>query len=133
MFGMPEQRVVVESDLGVETDQLLVLGDDQRIDLEQAHVLVDEGLVELRQQRTGLLGEIAVELQRVRDGAHVMRPDAGGRIDREGHDLLRRVVRDLFDVHAAFGRDDEGDAARSRGRPASTDRIRVSIAEPSSM
>ena len=37
--GMAEQRVVVEVDLGVEADQLVVLGDDQRIDLEQAHVL----------------------------------------------------------------------------------------------
>ena len=27
-------------------------------------------------------------------------------------DLLRRVVRDFLDVHAAFGRDDEGDARR---------------------
>jgi hypothetical protein len=38
-----------------------------------------------------------------------MMPVAG--IDREGHDLLGRVVRDLLDVHAAFGRGDEGDAA----------------------
>ena len=40
-----------------------------------------------------------------------MRHDAGRRIDREGLDLLRRVVRDLLDIHAAFRRDDEGDAA----------------------
>ena len=41
-----------------------------------------------------------------------MRHDPGRRVDREGQDLLRRVVRDLLDVHAALGRDDEGDAAR---------------------
>ena len=87
-----------------------VLGDDQRIDLEQAHVLGDEGLVELGEQRPRLLRQVGVELQRLRHVAHVMRHDAGRRIDREGHDLVRRVVRDLFDVHAAFGRDDEGDA-----------------------
>ena len=40
-----------------------------------------------------------------------MRHHAGGRIDREGGDLLRRVVRDLLDVHAALGRDHEGDPA----------------------
>ena len=45
--GMAEQRVVVEADLGVEADQLLVLGDDQRIDLQQRHVGLDEGLVEI--------------------------------------------------------------------------------------
>ena len=39
-----------------------------------------------------------------------MAHDAGGGIDREGHDLLGRVVRDVLDVDAAFGRDDEGDA-----------------------
>ena len=40
----------------------------------------------------------------------MMRHDAGRRIDREGHDLLGRVMGDLLDVHAAFGRDHEGDA-----------------------
>ena len=39
-----------------------------------------------------------------------MRADIGGGIDREGDDLLRRVVRHLLDIHAAFGRDHEGDA-----------------------
>ena len=36
------ERVVVEIDLGVEADDLAVLGHDQRIDLQQAHVLGDE-------------------------------------------------------------------------------------------
>ena len=34
----------------------------------------------------------------------------GVRIDREGVDLVGRIVGDLLDVHAAFGRDDEGHA-----------------------
>ncbi len=33
----------------------------------------------------------------------------GGRIDGEGQDLLRRLRGHLLDVHAAFGRADEGD------------------------
>ncbi len=37
-----------------------------------------------------------------------MRHDAGGGIDREGHDLLGIVVRDVLDVDAAFGGDHEG-------------------------
>ena len=32
-----------------------------------------------------------------------MAHDAGRRIDREGHDLLGRIVRDFLDVDAAFG------------------------------
>ena len=107
---MQEQRVVVEIGLGVEADQLFVLGDDQRIDLEQAHIGVDEGLVDVGEQRPQLLRQIGVELQRLRHAAHMMRADAGDRIDRNGHDLVRRVVRHFFDVHAAFGGDHDGDA-----------------------
>ena len=64
--GMAEQRVVVEADLGVEADELVVLGDDQRIDLEQAHVLLGEGLVEPGEQPAHLLLQIAGEVQRLR-------------------------------------------------------------------
>ncbi len=39
-----------------------------------------------------------------------MRADVRHRIDRDGDDLVRRVVRDLLDVHAAFGRGDDRDA-----------------------
>ena len=37
---------------------------------------------------------------------------AGRGIDREGNDLVGRIMRDLLDVHAAFGRNDESDAGR---------------------
>ena len=40
-----------------------------------------------------------------------MRLKPGGGIDRQRLDLLRRVVGDLFDVHAPFGRGDDSDAA----------------------
>ena len=56
---MAEQRVVVEADLGVEAEELAVLGDDQRIDLEQAHVALDKGLVEIGDERAHLLLQIA--------------------------------------------------------------------------
>ena len=50
------ERVVVEIDLGIEADDLAVLGHDQRIDFQQAHVLGDEGVVEALHQRAALLG-----------------------------------------------------------------------------
>ena len=107
---MAKQRVVVEADLGVEAEQLPVLGDDQRIDLEQAHVRFGERLVEPGEHAAHLLLQIGVEAERLaKRGAH----DAGRcwrRIDRDGDDLVRRVVRDLLDVHAAFGRHHDGDA-----------------------
>ena len=43
---MAEQRVVVEVDLGVEREQLAVLGRDEGIDLDQRGVRLDESLVE---------------------------------------------------------------------------------------
>lgn len=108
--GVTEQGVVVERHLGVEHAELALLGHDQRVDLQHGHVLGDEGRVELRGELLGLLGEVTGELQRVGDGAAVMAHDAGRGIDREGDDLFRVVVRDVLDVDAAFGRDDEGDA-----------------------
>ncbi|KAF0128078.1 MAG: hypothetical protein FD148_1880 [Methylocystaceae bacterium] len=109
---MAIERVVFEADLGVEAAQLAVLGDDQRIDLQELHVLGDERRVELFSQRARLFGEIAGEAERGGDLAAVMRHQPRRRIDREGHDLLGRVMRHLFDVHAAFGRDHIGDARR---------------------
>ena len=42
----------------------------------------------------------------------MVRHDPGRRIDGERVDFLRRVVRHVLDVHAALGREHEGDAAR---------------------
>ena len=109
--GVAEQRVVVERHLCVEHAQMAVLHDDQRIDLEQAHVLLDEGLVEDREQRIAVLGRVAVELQRAVERLQIGCRDALFRVDGDGDDLFRRVMRDRLDVHAALGRDDEGDAA----------------------
>src|ERR1700738_406349 len=106
-FRVAIERVVVERYLGVEHTQVALFGDDQRGDLQHRHVLGDEGRVELGYQLLCLLGEIALEAQRLGDDAAVVAHDAGGGIDREGHDLLRRVVRDVLDIDAAFGRDHE--------------------------
>ena len=107
---MAVERVGIEIDLGVEAAQLTLLRDHQRIDFQHRHVGGDEGVVELRGQLLGLLGKIAFEAERLRDMAAVMRHHAGGGIDRESHDLLRRIMRHLLDVHASFGRNHIGDA-----------------------
>ncbi|CAH1659504.1 hypothetical protein CHELA40_11740 [Chelatococcus asaccharovorans] len=109
---MPVERVGIEGDFRIEALQLAVLGDDQRVDLEHRHVLGDEGGVEIGDELAGLLGEVAGEAERLRHGAAVVRHHAGRRIDREGMDLLGRLVSDVLDVHAAFRRDDEGNAPR---------------------
>ena len=106
---MPLERVGIETHLGVEADQLAVLVDDERIDLEEAHVLLDERAVEVGDERAQLLLQVAAQAERFRDAPYVMRTDVRHRVDGDGDDLLRRVVRDLLDVHPAFGGDDDRD------------------------
>ena len=108
---MAELGVGIEADLGVEDEQLAVVGDGERIDLDLRGVGADEGLEEQLRYLLRLLRQIAVEAEREGDGAAVMRHEAGGRIDGEGMDLFGRVVGHFLDVHAALGRDDESDAA----------------------
>ncbi len=108
---MAEKCVVVERDLGIEREQLAVLGDHQRIDLQKAHVLGDEGRIETLDQRAALLGGKTVEVQGLGDAQADVGGIADDGIDMGGVDLLRRFFRHLLDVHAAFGGKDEGNAA----------------------
>ena len=52
-------------------------------------------------------GKVARQAERGRDRAAMVRHDAGRRVDGQRGDLFRRVVRDGFDIHAAFGRHDQ--------------------------
>ncbi len=54
---------------------------------------------------------VARKAQCGRNGAAVMRHQPGRGIDRQGRDLVRRVVSDILNVHAALGRSDDRDAA----------------------
>src|SRR6516225_6597410 len=110
--GVAVERVVVERNLGIQTNDLAGFGHDQRIDLKQAHVLGQKSLVEPRQHVFGLLGLLAVKTENPRHVARMMRHETGRGIDRETHDLVRRLMRDFFDVHAALGRRDEGHPRR---------------------
>ncbi len=100
---MAVEGVAVEADLGVEHAELVVRGDDQRVHLQHLHVLLDEGPVELGQERGPLLGEVAVQVQRLGERPAVVREHPGGRVDLDGVDLLRGGVSDVLDVHAALG------------------------------
>src|SRR5207253_6053966 len=78
--GVAIKRVVVEANLGVETDQLPGLGDDERIDLEETHVLGEERLIELGEYRGRLFGEVAGEAEHLGGAPPVVRQEAGRRI-----------------------------------------------------
>ena len=107
---MAVERVVIETDLGIEADQLSVLGDDQRIDLQEGHVLLGEGFVEAGQQAAHLLLLVGIEPERLGDAPHMVRTDVRHRVDRDRHDPVGRVMGHLLDVHAALGGDDHRDA-----------------------
>jgi len=107
------RNAVVETDFGVEANELAGFGDDQRIDFEEIHVLGQEGLIKLGQHGLGLFGQLAAKSESAGDLPGMMGHETGRRIDREREDLLRPRARNLLDFHAAFGRGDEGDA---RGR-----------------
>ena len=108
---MPEQRIAVEAHLGVEHEEIAVLGLDQRVDLEHFAIEIHEGGIELLGQLLRLLVEIARQLEREGHCAAVMRHEALRRVDGDGGDLLGRRMRDFLDIHSAFGRYDHGHAA----------------------
>ena len=113
--GVAENGVVVEVDLGVERDELPVLGDDQRVDLDERAVLRDEALVEAAEEARPLpwsprRGGRARRRARAPGTAGAR---SSGRSTRD--DLLGVLGGDLLDLHAALGRRHERDA-RSRGR-----------------
>ncbi len=109
---MQEQRIGVERHLGVEAQQATVLGDDQRIDFQHRHVAFDEGAIEIGQQRGHVLLLRGVQPEHARQAAHMVRADAGDRIDGDGRDFSGVSCATVLDVHAAFGGGDDGDARR---------------------
>ena len=60
-IGVAEFGIVVEADLGVEHEQLAVVGDGERVDLDLRGVGADEGVVEQFRDLLRLLVEIALE------------------------------------------------------------------------
>ena len=110
--GFIGHLLVFQIHLCVQHAQVAVLHDDERVHFQHAHVFRRERLVEGRRQREHVGLRRAIELQRIRQLARVCSSDARGRVDRDGEDFLGRVVGDGLDIHAAFGRCDEGDARR---------------------
>ena len=106
---MTEQGVAVEADLGVEDAQVAVFHDDQRVYFQHRHVLLGEGFIEDREEFHAVGARGAFELEGVAEFRRISIRDAA--VDRQGHDLLRRIVRNRLDVHAAFGRNDESHLA----------------------
>ncbi len=106
-----EQSVAVEGNLGVENAQVAVGHDDQRVDFEKGHVLLDEGLVKRREKRLRIFSSSAVERESGGNLRHIVSRYTRFRVNGDCVDLLGRIMRNRFDIHAAFRRNDEGNAA----------------------
>ncbi len=92
--------------------QTAIFGNNQRIDFKHRHVFFEEAIIERAAQFICLLGEVAFQVKRFRQGTTVMRHETCRRINVKINDFFRCVMRNGLNVHAAFGRDDERDARR---------------------
>ena len=103
VVGVPEQRAVVERDLGVERHHLAVGGDDQRVDLDEHRLLGGEGVVEAVEQRADGAHHVGVDARLEREPARVEVLEAEQRVDVQARDRGRVALGDLLDVHPALG------------------------------
>ena len=99
---MAVQGVVIEAHLRVERQQVTAAGDDKRVDLDKAGIKLAKGAVYAAKETGKLLRRVLRQTENTGNAAHVVRLQAGGRVDAERQDLLGLRFRDLFDVHAAF-------------------------------
>ena len=105
---VPEKRVVVHRDLGVERQQFAVLRHDQRIDLAERGVTAREDGVELLAGALDLaalvrVGDPGSESER----APMPRVEALERIQVQAHERLRLARGYLLDLDSALGREHE--------------------------
>ena len=114
---MPEQRVVVEVDLGVERVHLAVLGEDEGIDLGQRCVHFEYALTSAIIACTAAPWTRRGNADAERQLARLERPASPnpGSIGLL-QDLLRRFRGHFFDVHAAGGRRHQDGLALPRDR-----------------
>src|SRR5690606_14366580 len=108
--GLAVEGVVVKAHLGVEALEIAVFHHDQRVDLQHLHVLFKEQAIQVLDQLDALLDLRTLEAKGTGHAAAVEIRKASRRIDAEADDLFGGRGRDLFDIHAAFGRGDEADA-----------------------
>ena len=108
-FWLAVHGVAVDVDLGVQAVQVAVSLDDQRVHFQQSQVVVLEQLGQANEDVGELLDLVALQAQLERQVTTLVRLSANQRVDGGLEDLLRGVVSDLLDVHAAFGGGHEHD------------------------
>src|SRR5258708_17796553 len=111
---MAEECVVVQSQLGVERDQLAVAREHARIDLQQRSVRVDEGAIEGLKKGGRVRGDLAGKSQSKSDFARLKRLQANHRLNRLPQNGFRIFLGHFLNFHASRG------AGHENGKPAGT-------------
>ncbi len=101
---MAEERVIVETKLGVEREQPPVSRGDKRIDLAQRSVGVHKGFVEPRHEADGFINMLRLQAQAECQLARMKRLEAGHGIDLHFQNRVWIFGRDFLDLHAAGSR-----------------------------
>src|ERR1051325_4221052 len=109
---MAIERVVVKVDLRIERDEALVLRQQERIDLHQRSVHLLVGSVERLHEFRRLAHQVRRKTELEGELARLKRAKADRRVNRLLENLLGRMGRDLFYVHAARRRCHEDGSAR---------------------
>ena len=106
---MTVKSVVVEIEFRVEREDTAVRRGDERIDLDHGAITLDEEAVERGEELAELLRLVTGKTELGGELAHLVGLETEERVDRLMENLLRGVLGDLLDVHAAFGAgDDDG-------------------------
>ena len=102
-IGMAIQRIAVKAHLCVKHQQLTAFGFDQRVNFHHFAVHRHERSVKLLAQLLRGLIQRAIQLQRIGQGAAMMRHKTLCRINSDSGDFLWRVMRNCLNIHAALG------------------------------
>ncbi|TPV97883.1 MAG: hypothetical protein USCAAHI_02684 [Beijerinckiaceae bacterium] len=97
----PEQRIVVERHLGIESEDPVVLGHDERIDLDHGGVEIAECAVAAKDAGDGAADLLEREAKTEGEFARLEGLEPHRRLDHHLQDFLWMVLGDLLDFHAA--------------------------------
>ena len=97
---MPEQRVVIQVDLGIQRHQVAAAGDNQGVNLHQRTVVVGEYSAQVAHDACAGLGLSAFQAQLGRQAPGLKGHKAHDRVNDFVMDVLGSGGGNLFDVHA---------------------------------
>ncbi len=100
---MTIERVVVDVDFGVESNDFAGRRCHQRIDFCQGAVAFHEAAIELLDDLGSLIGSVRIGIDFVRQFARLIALNTEDRIDVEFVDFFWGLGSDFFDIDAAFG------------------------------